>query len=199
MMVPANPSLTELAGLLPLDGAADRTAVLAIDGPSGSGKSTLAGRLTSTFRATGRSVALVHMDDLCPGWDGLGRAPAKLLTWVLEPLSRNDAARYRRFDWMADRFAEWHQLPQADLVIIEGVGAGAAVVAPHLDLLLWIEAPLTLRFERGIARDGDAYRPQWERWARQEVVMFAQEGTRERAAVILDGSRAIPDEPRQTR
>lgn len=199
MTEPANPALTELAGLLAPVGAADRTAVLAIDGPSGSGKSTLADRLTSIFRTSGRSVALVHMDDLCPGWDGLGRAPANLLTWVLEPLSRNDTARYRRFDWVADRFAEWHQLPPADLVIIEGVGAGAAAVAPHLDLLLWIEAPLALRFERGIARDGEAYRPQWVRWARQEVLMFAREGTRQRAAVILDGSSPIPAEPRRPR
>lgn len=199
MTQPANPSLTELAGLLAPVGAASRTEVLAIDGPSGSGKSTLADRLTTTFRGTGRSVALVRMDDLCPGWDGLGRAPANLLTWILEPLSNNDVARYRRFDWVADRFAEWHQLPPVELLIIEGVGAGAAAVAPHLDLLLWIEAPLTVRFERGVARDGEAYRPHWARWARQEVLMFAQEDTRERAAVILDGSSPIPAEPPRPR
>jgi hypothetical protein len=37
----------------------------------------------------------------------------------------------------------------------------------------------------GIARDGEAYRPHWERWAAQERAHFAAEGTRERADLRL--------------
>ena len=45
-----------------------------------------------------------------------------------------------------------------------------------------------MRFARGIARDGEAYRPHWERWARQEDALFAADRTRDRADVVLDTS-----------
>jgi hypothetical protein len=73
--------------------------------------------------------------------------------------------------------------------VVEGVGCGARACAPYLSLLVWVEAPRDVRFARGIARDGEAYRPHWERWARQEQALFAAEGTRERADVIIDGTQ----------
>ena len=67
-------------------------------------------------------------------------------------------------------------------------GSGARIVAAHAVLLVWVEAPRTERFRRGIARDGEAYRPHWERWAAQEQVHFAAEDTRARAHVAVDGT-----------
>jgi hypothetical protein len=52
-----------------------------------------------------------------------------------------------------------------------------------------VEADREVRFARGIARDGEAYRPHWERWARQEGSLFAADGTRDRADIVLDTSQ----------
>jgi hypothetical protein len=162
--------------------SAGSTAVVAVDGPSGSGKTVLASELSGLLD----DVPVIHLDDIYPGWDGLADAVPRVLEWVLEPLSRKETARYRRFDWPSHTYAEWHDVPDAPVLLIEGVGAGARACAPHLAQIVWAEAPASLRFARGMARDGEGYRPHWERWAEQEATHFATEGTRERADVRLD-------------
>lgn len=158
--------------------------VLAVDGPSGAGKSTLA---VDVARVLGAPI--VRMDDLYPGWDGLEEAVPRLLEWVLRPLAAGRRAWYRRYDWNAGRYAEWHEVPAGRALVIEGVSCGSRICAPYLSLLVWVEADPALRMERGMARDGEAYRPHWERWARQEDEHFAREGTRDRAdvRVVTDG------------
>lgn len=153
-----------------------------MDGPSGSGKSTLARRL-----AAGLKCPLIHMDDLYPGWDGLEDAVPRLLEWVVEPLAAGRPARYRRFDWPSGQYAEWHDVPATDALIIEGVASGSTAAAAYLSMLVWVEAGQDERFRRGIERDGEAYRPHWQRWAVQEERHFEAEGTRERADVVVDG------------
>lgn len=64
---------------------------------------------------------------------------------------------------------------------------------PYLTALVYVEAPPELRYERGIERDGEAFRPHWERWAAQEDVLFHRERTRDRADVVIDGSAPVPD------
>ena len=39
---------------------------------------------------------------------------------------------------------------------------------------------------RGIERDGEAFRPHWQRWARQEDALFAADRTRQRADLVVD-------------
>lgn len=172
---------------------AGSTRVVAVDGPSGSGKTVLAALLSASLG----DAPVVHMDDLYPGWDGLQDAVPRLVEWVLEPLSRNARARYRRFDWPTGRYAEWHELPPVPVLVVEGVGCGARACTPYLSTLVWVEAPRALRFARGIERDGEAYRPHWERWAKQEDAHFATEGTRSRADVRVDtatsGAWRVPD------
>lgn len=189
---PPNPATQTLAAtVLGLQPQLPGTTVVAVDGPSGSGKSTFAQHLSSTVSGDGVAVEIVQMDEFLQGWDGLDEVTANLVRWVLEPLRAGRPARYHRYDWIAGRFADWQQVPPAQVLIVEGVGSGAVLAAPMLDLLFWIEAPLPVRFERGIARDGEAYRPNWERWAVQESRLFERERTRERADVILDGTRPI--------
>ena len=50
---------------------------------------------------------------------------------------------------------------------------------------VWLEAPLEERMRRGLARDGEAFRPHWERWAAQEAELFTRDGTREKAHLVL--------------
>jgi uridine kinase len=164
--------------------------VVAVDGPSGSGKTTLATALAHALATDGIPAPVLRLDDVYPGWDGLDDAVPRLLEWVLEPLAAGRPARYRRFDWPSGEYAEWHDVPTAGAaaLVVEGVSSGARACAPYLSLLLWVEAPRDVRFARGVERDGEAYRPHWERWARQEDAHFAREHTRERADEILSGT-----------
>jgi hypothetical protein len=136
---------------------------------------------------------VVHLDDLVPGWDGLAEASGRLVSQILEPLSAGRDGRYESYDWIAGAAGPWRDVPAKPFVVVEGVSCGTRAAAEHLGLLLFVEAPLALRYERGIARDGETFRPHWERWAGQEAQLFTRERTRERADVIIDGSLPVAD------
>lgn len=170
---------------------AGSTRVVALDGPAGSGKTTLAARLAARLD----DAPVMHMDDLYPGWDGLAHAATAVAEQVLVPLAENRPARYRRWDWHAGRYAEWVDVPAAPVLVVEGCGSGSTPGAACLALLLWVEAPRDVRMARGIERDGDAFRPHWERWARQEQALFATEHTRRRADLRIDTASAVPHDP----
>jgi uridine kinase len=184
-------ALTDLVARLRESPArAGSTRVLAIDGRGGSGKTMLADRLASLLDAP-----VVHMDDLFPGWDGLAAAVPLLTEQVVAPLAAGKAARYRRYDWDRGEFAETHELGRPAVLVVEGVAAGARPTAPYTSLLVWVEAPRAERMRRGLERDGETYRPHWERWARQEAAHFAADGTRARADVRVDGAPGVQHDP----
>lgn len=160
--------------------------VVAVDGPSGAGKTTYAALLAVALGPPEAPAPVVHLDDIYPGWDGLEAAVPRLVEGVLAPLSRGEPARLRRHDWVLDREGDWYDVPVAPVVVVEGCAAGARACAPYLSALVWLEAPTGVRRDRGLRRDGEAYRPHWERWARQESRHFAREGTRDRADLVLD-------------
>ncbi len=159
--------------------------LICVDGPAGSGKTTLAAALADLGGAR-----VVHMDDLYPGWSGLSEVDAQLAD-LLVPLGVGAAGAYRRYDWVAGRFAETVTVEPAPLLVLEGVGSGAARFAGLVSVLVWVEAPHDLRMRRGLERDGDAFAPHWEQWAADEVALFARERTRERADVVVDGTRPL--------
>jgi len=165
----------------PLCGA---TKVVAVDGPSGAGKTDFTAALAS--RLDGAQV--LHLDDLYPGWDGLEQAVADLYDQVLAPLARGEQAAYRRWDWVNSRYGEWHSLAAPDLLLVEGVGAGARPGWQLESALIWLEADRDERFRRGIERDGESYRPHWQRWAEREDALFTGDGTRSRADLVIDTS-----------
>jgi uridine kinase len=156
------------------------TRVIAIDGRAGAGKSTLARRLAERTDAP-----VVQLEQLYPGWDGLQAGIDLVVEAVLIPLSAHQVAQVPRYDWLASRFIEPWPLEHPGLLIVEGVGAGARAAAAFASVLIWLELDADLRKERAMARDGDVFRPHWERWAEQEDVLLAREQTPARADIIV--------------
>jgi hypothetical protein len=156
-----------------------------VDGGSGAGKSRLTGRLAA---ALGR-VPTVHLDFFYPGWDGLAAGVELAAEWVAAPLALGRPARWRRFDWTAGRFAEWHETPWAPVVVLEGCGAGSAAVRPYTSTAVWVDTPADLRERRLRARaDWPRYAPHRGCWAAQEQALFAAERPWEHAAAVVDGT-----------
>ncbi|GHG51554.1 hypothetical protein GCM10012320_20960 [Sinomonas cellulolyticus] len=165
-------------------GGPARPVVIAIDGRSGAGKTALAVELAAALREH-RSVALVHLEDLYPGWDGLAEGIRRCAEQILAPLRRGEAARWRAWDWTADREGPERLTEPADVVLLEGVGAGAAPLRGLADALVWVEASAEERKRRALARDGDVYAPHWDRWAGQEKAWLADDDAASAAAVTV--------------
>lgn len=169
---------------------ASATRVVGVDGPAGSGKSVFAERLGAALSAT-----IVCLDDLTPAWSGPDKEAAILVEHVLRPLALGGDARYQRFDWVRNEYAEWRGVPPEPTLLVEGVGSGSRIVRPYLSMLIWVEAPTALRLTRGLERDGDVYRPQWDRWREREDRLFEVERTRECAEIRVDGAPTIANDP----
>lgn len=165
----------------------DEVVVIALDGPSGAGKTTLASGVELALAPTG-PVAVVHMDHLYPGWDGLARAPELLTTQVLEPLARGQRAAYRIWSWVREEWGGTREVPPCRFLVVEGCGSSVQPAGRYAAVSVFVDADVALRLRRGIERDGEAYRPQWQRWADQEAALFTADATRERADLVLDTS-----------
>ncbi|WP_229230269.1 chorismate-binding protein [Sinomonas cyclohexanicum] len=174
-------------------GSGPRPVVVAIDGRSGAGKTSLAVELAAALREH-RTVALVHLEDLYPGWDGLGEGIRRCAEQVLAALSQGKPARWRAWDWAAGAEGPERVTQPADVVLVEGVGAGAGPLRALSDALVWVEAPAEERKRRALARDGDVYAPHWDRWAAQEEAWLAHDDAASAAAVTV-ASLAGPDRP----
>jgi uridine kinase len=163
--------------------SASRPVVL-VDGASGSGKTTLAASLERSW--PGR-VNLLRLDDVYTGWDGLEAASLQLHGEVLLPLSRGDAGRWQRWDWIADAPAEWHHVDPALPLIVEGCGSLSRANRALASCGIWVELDAASRKRRALDRDGDAYRPHWDRWAAQEQAFAEREHPAELADFVVDG------------
>ena len=161
---------------------AGRTRVVAVDGRSGSGKTWLAERLRGPLGAP-----VVALEDLYGGWDGIERGIGLLVSAVLEPLAAGRTALVPRYDWVAGDWAEPVPLTPPDVLIVEGVGAGARRPATFESMVVWLEAPGPVRKKRALDRDGETFAPHWDMWAAQEDRMLARERTPQRADVVIDG------------
>ncbi|TDD14193.1 hypothetical protein E1218_33415 [Kribbella turkmenica] len=172
------------------------TRLISIDGPAGSGKSTLAANVAARAEARGLHTRLIHMDDLYDGWAGAVRGFGLLRDHVLQRIADGREGRYRRYDWYAGAYAELHVVPvTVELLIVEGVTSCDRDAGHWQSLRLWIETSNEVRLERGIARDGEALRDHWLEWMRWERDHFAEQATRSRAHVIVDGDPSVPHDP----
>jgi hypothetical protein len=164
--------------------------LVAVDGYGGAGKSTFAARLAAALGG----AAVVYTDDFATGEPDVEWWP-RLEREVIVPLSAGEPARYRRWDWQAKRLAEWHTVEAMPAVVIEGVSSARRAAADRLTCAIWIDAPAELRLQRGLERDGRDARPSWDAWMAEEDAHFAEDGTRARCELVIDGNPDIDHDP----
>ncbi|WP_161886961.1 nucleoside/nucleotide kinase family protein [Marisediminicola antarctica] len=166
-----------------------RLPVVLVDGGSGSGKSTFARSIVAQWAANrpGEEVSLVRLDDIYPGWDGLEVAALQLSDDLLVPLAAGQPGRWRRWDWTTGAPAEWHEVDPATALVVEGSGALGRTSRALATLGVWVELDATERRRRAIARDGELYESNWDRWAEQEARFAAREHPDRLADVVIDG------------
>ncbi len=155
--------------------------VIGIDGRSGSGKTSLARAVAATWEAS-----LVAMDSIYPGWDGLAAATPILVDHVLLPLAAGEDAVVPTWDWLASRPGPGLPLGRPERLVVEGCGSTVGAASGFIGTRVWLDGPESLRRERAIARDGEVFAEHWEMWARQEEAVFAVDGTRGRAHLVLE-------------
>ncbi|MET2012485.1 hypothetical protein ABXJ56_13105 [Microbacterium chocolatum] len=141
--------------------------VILIDGRSGAGKTSLAGLLRARWPRRER-VQEVALDSVYPGWDGMDAGVAAIREQVLVPHARGLVGVWRRWDWEVGELAEAHAVDPALPLIVEGSGVLTPATTRLCDIRVWVEAPSATRKARALKRDGEVYRPHWDRWALQE-------------------------------
>ena len=149
--------------------------VVLIDGRSGAGKSSLAEALIEAWPLPGR-VQLVALDSLYPGWDGLAEGRTRVIDQVLIPHAKGQIGLWHRYDWELDQYieTETEAVDPSFALIVEGSGLLTPASARLGDVRVWLESPALVRKHRALTRDGDTYRPHWDRWAAQEDAHIAE-------------------------
>ncbi|GHF75339.1 hypothetical protein FHX82_002262 [Amycolatopsis bartoniae] len=148
-----------------------RVRLVAVDGPSGAGKSTFAAKLCAELPGS----ALVSTDSFAT-WDDPVSWWPRLVSGVLEPLSKGEPGSYVRLDWTSGspRPGERVHVPVPDVLILEGVSAARRSVRPLLTALCWLGGPDPgTRLERAVRRDGENARKDLEKWQAFERGWFA--------------------------
>ncbi|PRA05917.1 aminodeoxychorismate synthase, component I [Arthrobacter sp. MYb229] len=163
-----------------------RPYIIALDGRSGAGKTQFAAALATTLGASA-SADILHLEDLYPGWDGLGRA-RKLYAELLPELAQGHEVAWQAWDWETNQYGAPRTFAPGPVLIIEGVGAAGTAARDFVDVSIWLDAPATLRRERALARDGETYRPYWQQWAAQETAYLHAEAPQEHVTIVLNAA-----------
>ena len=163
--------------------------LVAVDGPSGSGKSTLARRLAARSHSP-----LIEIDDFV-SWKNFAGWWPRFQTQVLIPLKAGSDAHYQARDWTNDEFGTslngWKTVTWAPLVILEGITCSRLAAVDFLAFRIWVDAPADLRLSRGVERGGETHRQLWLDWMKEEQQFFADDGTRARADLRVDGNPSV--------
>jgi len=169
------------------------TRIVGIDGPSGSGKSTLARRLANRVTAE-----IVQIDDFL-SWGDLDSWWPRFEAEVITPLLNGDDVTYRVRDWIGDEFGDgldgWKTVTWSPTVLIEGLTSTRAAIATRLAYRIWVDAPESVRLERGVQRDGEMHRGLWINMVGLEEAFFASDDTSARADLRVDGAPRLRHNP----
>ncbi len=158
--------------------------VVLIDGRSGAGKTSLARLIAGNWPLSGHPQ-LIALDSLYPGWDGLDAGVQRALDGILRPHGRARIRPATLRGWEIPAAAAATAVAASRGVILEGCGAITAQTAALADVRVWVQSPDASRKHRALERDGDGFRPHWERWAAQEEVHIARDDPRGLATLTV--------------
>lgn len=174
----------------------DTPLFVALDGRSGSGKSTIAAVVADALGTDVRGHAVVTViegDQFYGGgsgetWDGksVEEKVAQVIDWprqrqLLTALRDIGVATWLAFDWESDDWdadvvplaPEPMQCSATPVVLLEGAYSARAELSDLLDLRVLLEVPREVRRAQLLAREGEAYRADWEgRWQSAEKHYF---------------------------
>lgn len=150
----------------------------------GAGKSALAAWLAGE---TGASV--IHTDDFA-SWDNPVEWWPELLERALKPLATGMEARYEPTAWGGKRRPSVVIAP-GGTVVVEGVTASRSAFRPYLAYSIWIETDRAARLQRGMDRDGEDARGQWERWMQAEDHYIECERPAQHANIVVPGDKDL--------
>jgi uridine kinase len=120
---------------------------------------------------------------------------AELERLVLVPLAAGSAVRYPAYDWRPRRVREWREFGPPRVLILEGVSSARPEVRSRLSCAVVVTAPREVRLARGLERDGEAARADWERWLAEEDEHFRAARTEAFAEVTVDGAPVLDHDP----
>src|SRR5699024_3879854 len=141
------------------------------------GKTTLARSLGDhwPYATPPQQIAL---DSIYPGWSGLNAGPAHAIEHILRPHARAVTGKWHRWDRERGVQAESHPVDPGRAIIWEGCGAITAESARLAEVRIWVESPDASRKSRALARDGEIFARNWDRWADQELVHIRRDQPR---------------------
>ena len=157
------------------------TRIVAVDGHGGAGKSTFAEKLAAALG--GAPVA--HTDDFASWEEPLDWWP-RCIRELLDPLARGETARYEVTAWTGVPRPPALVEP-AEVVILEGVTASREAFRRYLAYAIWVDTPREVCLQRGIERDGEHMRDQWERGFESENGYIAREHPELHADTVVLG------------
>ena len=174
----------------------DTPLFVALDGRSGSGKSTIAAVVADALGTDVRGHAVVTViegDQFYGGGSGetwhrksVEEKVAQVIDWqrqrlLLIALRDIGVATWLAFDWESEDWdadvvpfaPESVQSSATAVVLLEGAYSARPELSDLLDLLVLLEVPRELRRAQLLAREGEAYRTEWEgRWQSAEEHYF---------------------------
>lgn len=153
-----------------------------IGGHGGAGKSTLS-----------RAIPDAQVVSTDAFWEGTDFDVARLRAQVLDPLLAGRVAVFDIWDWPAQAPGGQRRVAPGGIVVVEGVCALHRILRDAYHVRVWVEAPATLRLERGVERDGEEERSTWaEVWMPREERYVERDRPVECAHLIVEGTGAPP-------
>lgn len=168
--------------------------MIGIDGLGASGKTTIAEGIqklhpessvihTDEFYKSKdqRTSGLVNQSTISPDFDW-----DRFEQQVIKPVQKNLLVKYERYDWRADRWDGWIEVPATHWIVIVGVYALQSRFFQAYDYTIWMEVSREERIKRMTEREGATVAEEWQqKWLPREEHYFEIERPDKRASVIL--------------
>lgn len=175
-----------------------QTLFIAVDGHGGSGKSTLAKWLSEKFQSE-----IIHTDDFA-SWDNPLNWWLNLISKIFEPIKNGTTSlSYQPSSWWENHHPEQvKDQPVTPIMILEGVSSSRTEFANFISLRIFVDTPKEICLARGIARDAstgkseEELRTMWEAWFAAEEIYMARDNPKEKADIVLDGTRPFNEQIR---